>query len=128
MNISGKVIQVFAEVKGEGKNGPWVKQDFIIETDDQYPKKVCISVWNNKINVKDLIPGELVDIEILIESREYNGKWYTDVKATGLIVNKVNQEQVVNQSMDPFDISPEIKPNAESIKTEESNQEDDLPF
>ena len=45
MEITGKILQILREETGEGRNGPWKKQSFIMETQDQYPKKVYITVW-----------------------------------------------------------------------------------
>jgi len=81
MDIKGRVIQLLALQTGEGKNGTWKKQDFVIETDGQYPKKVCISAWGDKINEGALQVGNEVNISFDVESREYNGRWYTDLKA-----------------------------------------------
>lgn len=53
----------------------------IVETDGQYPKKICISVWGDKINEDQLKVGNRLKIDFDVESREYNTKWYTDVKA-----------------------------------------------
>ena len=51
MEIEGKIIQVLPLQTGSSARGEWQKQDFILETQDQYPKKVCISVWNKKFEV-----------------------------------------------------------------------------
>ena len=81
MDISGKIIQFLQLQTGQGKNGTWKKQEFILETGDQYPKKVCIAVWGDKIDMGSFKTGDLVDVSFDVESREYNGRWYTDVKA-----------------------------------------------
>ncbi len=81
MEIQGKVIDILNLQRGNGRNGEWKKQDFIVETQDQYPKKICISMWGDKIDQFSLKPGEMVTVGVNIESREYNGKWYTDIKA-----------------------------------------------
>jgi hypothetical protein len=81
MEISGKVIQVLEEQSGNGRNGVWKKRDYILETKSQYPKKVCVTVWGDKIDQFEMQPGDEVNVGIEIESREYNGRWYTDVKA-----------------------------------------------
>lgn len=81
MQLIGKLFQVLPAQTGQGKNGEWRKQDIIVETDGQYPKKICISVWGDKLNNVKLEPGTSLTIDFDIESREYNGKWYTDVKA-----------------------------------------------
>jgi hypothetical protein len=81
MDISGKIIQLLPAQEGQGKNGTWKKQEFILETSDTYPKKVCIAVWGDKIDIKGFKMGDAIDVSFDIESREYNGRWYTDVKA-----------------------------------------------
>ena len=82
MDLSGKVINQLPEVSGSSKSGnSWRKQEYIIETGGQYPKKVCVSVWGDKIEQFGLKQGEQVTLGIDVESREYNGRWYTEVKA-----------------------------------------------
>ncbi len=81
MQITAKLHSLLPMQTGAGKNGPWKKQDFIVETDGTYPKKICISVWGDKIDSSVLVPGNTLRIDFDVESREYNGRWYTDVKA-----------------------------------------------
>ena len=82
MDLSGKVINQLPEVSGSSKSGnSWRKQEYIIETGGQYPKKVCVSIWGDKIDQFGLKLGEQVTLGIDVESREYNGRWYTEVKA-----------------------------------------------
>ena len=81
MQLTAKLVQLLPVQTGAGKNGQWKKQDIIVETDGQYPKKVCISIWGDKIDEAHLKPGNRLKIDFDVESREYNGRWYTDVKA-----------------------------------------------
>lgn len=81
MELEGKIIQINPMQSGESRNGPWKKQEFIIETKSQYPKKVCVTVWNDKIDQLALKQNEELTLSIELESREYNGRWYTDVRA-----------------------------------------------
>jgi len=81
MQLTAKLVQVLPLQKGAGKNGEWKKQDIIVETEGQYPKKVCVSIWGDKINESQLRIGAQLKIDFDVESREYNGRWYTDVKA-----------------------------------------------
>ena len=81
MEISGKVVSVLPEQTGKGKNGDWRKGEFILESNSKYPKKVCISVWGEKIDQFNVKEGQTITASIEVESREYNGRWYTDVKA-----------------------------------------------
>ncbi len=117
LEISGKVVKLLQEQSGEGKNGRWVKQEFVIETDDQFPKKVCFSTWGDKVaEVKKLSDGEVVTVSFNVESREYNNRWYTDLRAWK-IAKSGNQSSENVQETPPFseaDIPPE--------------ENDDLPF
>ena len=81
MQLTAKLTTLLPIQTGTGKNGEQKKQDIIVETDGQYPKKVCISIWGDKINEGQLQIGNLLQIDFDIESREYNNKWYTDIKA-----------------------------------------------
>lgn len=81
LQITGTVTQILEEQSGESQRGPWRKQDFILETEGQYPREVCITQWGEKIEEFDVQEGETLTVHIDIESREYKGRWYTDVKA-----------------------------------------------
>ncbi len=81
MQLTAKLIQVLPLQTGEGKNGAWKKQDIILETESQYPKKICVSIWGDKINENQLKIGSQLKIDFDVESREFNGRWYTDIKA-----------------------------------------------
>ena len=98
MNISGTIFKVLPLESGDGKNGTWKKQSTIIEIDNgKYPKKVAVTFWGDL--VADRMVGSSLDVEIDIESREYNTKWYTDVK-----VWRVNSDTKKSDAIDslPF--------------------------
>ncbi len=90
MQLTAKLTQLLPIQTGAGKNGEWKKQDIIVETDGRFPKKICISVWGDKINNSLLQIGNLLKVDFDIESREYNGKWYTDLRAWKLEVVGAN--------------------------------------
>jgi len=81
MEINGKLIELLPEKSGESANGPWRKQEYILETEGQYPKKVCFMAWSDKIDEFAIKEGENLVVSIDLESREFSGRWYTDVKA-----------------------------------------------
>jgi hypothetical protein len=81
MEISGKIIELLPEKSGQSARGPWRKQEYVLETEGQYPKKICFMVWGDKIDELAIKGEENLVVSIDIESREYNGRWYTDVKA-----------------------------------------------
>lgn len=122
MDIKGRVIQLLALQTGEGKNGAWKKQDFVIETEGQYPKKVCISAWGDKINESALQIGNDVNVSFDIESREYNGRWYTDVKAWKIDSLSASSVEAASAA------STSSRPTTELPTTFKSDDEDSLPF
>ena len=81
MEIKGNIIEVLPEKSGKSVNGDWRKQEYILETEDHYPKKICFMIWNDKIDKSDIKLGENVTASVDIESREFNGRWYTNIKA-----------------------------------------------
>lgn len=123
LDITGKLITKLPQQSGQGKNGTWIKQDFIIETQEQFPKKVCISVWGDKSKDLDNVSvGETLKIGINVESREFNGKWYTDVKAWK--IEKQGAVQRNESSAMPSDET--LPPFLDPTNTFEPT--DDLPF
>lgn len=81
MELKGRVIQLLPLQSGMGKKGQWRKQEFVVETQSQYPKKVCLSIWGDKIDQFGITEGDEVNVAVDLESREYNGKWYTEARA-----------------------------------------------
>ena len=81
MEITGKVVRLGTLTEGTSARGPWRKQDLIIETEEQYPRTVCLTCWTNQIDeIQKFAPGQTIKAQIEISSREFNGKWYTDVR------------------------------------------------
>ena len=83
LDITGKIIQKLPLTKGTSKAGKdWEKQEFIIETQETYPKKICIGLMGEKVKELDrFAPEQFVKVSLNIESREYQGKWYTNINA-----------------------------------------------
>lgn len=87
MEIQAKLLHKLDLVTGTSTKGESKKKDLVFETTETYPKKIAISFWNDLINqVNDLNIGDSCTISINVESREYNGKWFTEVKAWKLTV------------------------------------------
>ncbi len=81
MEITGKVVRLGTLTEGTSARGPWRKQELIIETEEQYPKTICLICWTNQIDeIQKFAPGQTIKAQIEISSREFNGKWYTDVR------------------------------------------------
>ncbi|MDR0681274.1 MAG: DUF3127 domain-containing protein [Dysgonamonadaceae bacterium] len=121
MQLTAKLTQVLPLETGIGRNGEWKKQNIIVETDGQYPKKICVSIWGDKINPALLQSGNLLTIDFDIESREFNGKWYTDVKAWKIEPsNEVSNMKMPEPSVNYAMPEPPPPPSASDF--------DDLPF
>jgi hypothetical protein len=119
MELAGKIVKRLPVVSGESTRGPWKKQDFIIETSEQYPKKVCVTCWGDKVEELDkLSDGQDVRVSINIESREYNERWYTDVKAWKIDVMGAGQSAPPPAQNSPAPVMDEGS----------DDDSDDLPF
>ena len=81
LEIKGKIVELLPLKSGQSVNGEWRKQEYVLETDANYPKKICFMAWGDKIDQFNINKGDQVEVSIDLESREYNGRWYTDVKA-----------------------------------------------
>ena len=81
LELTGKITHVLPEKSGTSARGPWRKQEYVIETPGEYPKSVCFMVWGDKIDDFKITEGQEITVHFDLESREYNGRWYTDVKA-----------------------------------------------
>lgn len=121
MDISGKLIQILPAQTGAGKNGPWKKCDFVIETSDKFPKKVCISAWNEQsTQIEKIAIGSQLKVSFDISSREYNSRWYTDVKAWKIAVEGSAAAQQPSAGDDVVGYN--------SADFENDQPADDLPF
>ena len=83
MEIIGKLVAILPAETGMGKNGQWVKNSFIIETEEQFPKKIHFTLWGeDKVaSIKHIPIGTQIRVHFSIESREFNERWYTQLSA-----------------------------------------------
>ncbi len=124
MELSGKVFKVLPVESGEGKNGTWKKQMIVIETDGgKYPKKVAVTFWGDLVNSSSFVDGKDISVEFDVESREYNGKWYTDVKAWR--INNSAPASSNNNNSKPL-VNEAPAHNLADVPAE--HIDDDLPF
>jgi hypothetical protein len=124
MEITGTVYQILDKESGKSARGEWFKQQFVIETKDEFPRKVCIMSWNNKVDLDQLSKGDEVKVSINLESREFNGKWYTDAKAWKLEVLGKTGATVEDSGISMG--NPPQTSGFEEIPPEDPG--DDLPF
>ena len=121
MNIIGRLIKVLPVETGEGRNGTWHKGAFVIETEEQYPKKVYFTMWGeDRINsLNDLRAGEQIRVHFSPESREYNERWYTDLRCF-----RIDKFNTVVQAGPSDSTEMPAKPKKQASVPEDG----DLPF
>lgn len=82
MEVTGKIIVALPEVSGTSKAGnAWKKREYVLETQETYPRKVFFNFFGDRVDQFPLNVGDLVTVSFDIESREFNGRWYTDIRA-----------------------------------------------
>lgn len=80
--IIGKLIDIMPVVSGETERGQWQRGGFVLEVGNEYPKKVAFTTFNDAIGIVNVgMKGSTVTVSYNPESREFNGRWYTDLKA-----------------------------------------------
>lgn len=84
MEISGKLIKILQEVRGESARGPWVRGGFVIETDGEYPRQVAFTTFGE--DRLAMVAGIALNSPVIVtftpESREYQERWYTDLRCS----------------------------------------------
>ncbi len=121
LSVKGKVDQILKPASGVSRAGnEWKKQEFVLETDEQFPRKVCFTLFGDKVDlINDLAQGQEVEVSFNVESREYNGRWFTNVNAWK--IDKVTEDNNIPEPPPEFrmeDVPPEPDEDAAN----------DLPF
>ena len=87
--ITGKIIAVLPTKSGTSARGTqWSSQTAVIETHEQYPKRVAFDVLGDRIAEFNLQVGEEVTVSFDINAREFNGKWFNSVNAWHVVRNQ----------------------------------------
>ena len=124
MEIEGIVYSLLAPAQGVSNRGSaWKKQDVVIETQEgEYSRKVCITFFGDKANeTSSLVKGEKVKVSINLESREFNGKWFTNVN--GWKLDRLSIDNSITNEMPPISAG-----NYDEFSALSSSSEEDLPF
>lgn len=126
MEITGKITLALPEQSGVSKAGnSWKKKEYVLETLDTYPRKVHFDFFGEKADQFPLSVGQTIKLSFDIESREYNGRWFTSIR--GWKAEAADQQQpqqtvnttVSNNTVGTVPPPPDITSNGAS---------DDLPF
>lgn len=125
MEITGKIIVALPEVSGvsKGSGNPWKKREYVLETQETYPKKVHFDFFGERADQYPLNVGDQVTLSFDIESREYNGRWYTSIR--GWKAEKGVNNAAPVPAQDPFSAPA---PPAVDNNFGAASAGDDLPF
>lgn len=134
MELIGKIIEECPIQEGTSRSGnPWKKRMYIIETQESYPKKVALTVFgSDRVAATEAAVklGDTVRVSFDLESREYNGRWYTDAMAWRIELAAAQPaapapQQAYSQPQTYGEGAPVPPPPAAPAA---ANSEDDLPF
>ena len=138
MDIRGKIIQKLELQSGTSKAGnAWKKQEYVLETLDSYPRKVKFDFFGDRADQYPLEVGDVITLSYDIESREFNGRWYTDIR--GFKAMKEDPNSVPGGAPAPYSPAGEAAPTpapdgsmappppAENA-FDQGSAPDDLPF
>jgi hypothetical protein len=116
MELTGKITHLLETESGTSAKGDWQKRTIVIQNDtDKYPKPQAIQLWGDLCNLQ-LNKGDEITAHINIESREYNGRWFTDVRAWKIDVDSGAPQQA--KASKPLPPAPVF----------DDGNDDDLPF
>ena len=87
MDITGRLIKILPEMRGESQRGPWVRGGFVIETEDTYPRQVAFTLFGEDrlAMLQSLVMNAPVVVTFSPESREYQERWYTDLRCIRVV-------------------------------------------
>lgn len=126
MEITGRIIAVMEKRSGQSQRSgnTWASQDYVIETHEQYPRRCLFNVFGeDKINEYNLQIGSEVTVSFDINAREYNGRWYNDIRAWRVVPAQAATPAAPEAA--PF-VAPETAIPAPVAAP--AAPEDDLPF
>ena len=128
MEIKGKIRTAFPMQEGNNSQtgSTWKKQEFVMETLESYPKKIHFSIWGDRIETSNISKDDLIEAKVNIESREYNERWDTSIRAWS--VKKIGTAEPGQSDTDPT--PPPLPPNNQppAAVDPKENTGDDLPF
>ena len=125
MECEGTVYKMMPVTKGTSARGEWQRQDGVFEMQDgSFTRKICVTFFNRPDDVAKLKEGESYHVSVNIESREYNGRWYTDIRAWRLQPVQASAPA----SAAPMPDMPPIGEEPTYAAAPAASEADDLPF
>lgn len=120
--VSGRIIAVMQMKTGTSQKGTWASQEYVLETHDSYPQRVCFEVFGTeKIQQFNIQMNDEVDIMYNFDAREFKGRWYNTIRVWSVFKrSEGGQSQVAAQSSSDAPKASEQKVNGDDVP--------DLPF
>lgn len=118
MQLTAKLLQILPVQSGTGKNGLWQKHSLIVETLDQYHNQICLTIWGDEIDMSKIKIGDQLKFDYFIQSKEYNGKWYTNIIATELETEDIitTEYEIPDElAKEIYDYFREVNDSAETV-------------
>jgi hypothetical protein len=132
MELQGKVIAVLPERSGVSARGvEWKSQSFVIETHEQYPKKLVFDVFGaERLAQFNIQSGEEISVSFDIDAHEYNGRWFNNVRAWNVVHIDPAAAQAASMGAQPqaAPVGGAQAPFPPAPASSESGSADDLPF
>jgi hypothetical protein len=129
MELTGKITTVLPLVTGEGKNGTWKKQEYVLEfASGQYPKRLCFSIWGDKIDQMPVTLNSEVKVHFDLESKEYNGRYFTEARAWRIDSIQAGAPQAPQSTGGAPQNTTEWPAFNPTAATTNAVADDDLPF
>lgn len=122
MEFEGIVYKILPMTQGTSSRGDWQRQDVVFELPSEFSRKICVTFFNKPSDVAKLREGATFTVSVNVESREYNGRWYTDVRAWRLQPKEAAGQSAAAPAM------PEAAPLEEPSYSTAQAEVDDLPF
>ena len=133
MELQGRVIAVMEPREGTSARGPWKSQQYVIETHDQYPKKMVFDIFGaERIDQFAIKAGEETLVSFDVDAHEYNGRWFNNIRAWNIQRVDAAAAQAGNMPPAAAPIAPQSQPAAGSQApfppAASDSAADDLPF
>lgn len=130
MELVGRIVQILPLRTGTSKAGnPWKVQEYILEIlGTQYPRKVCFELFGDNVDKFPMQIGQDVTVSIDIESREFNGRWYTSIRAWNVVQGVAAPGVVAPAAASYAAPQPPTQPAAPAQPAAPVSAADDLPF
>ncbi|MCR4815601.1 MAG: DUF3127 domain-containing protein [Bacteroidales bacterium] len=132
MDITGRLIKILPEVRGESQRGPWVRGGFVIETEDTYPRQIAFTLFGEDrlAMLNSLVMNSPVVVTFSPESREYQDRWYTDLRCIRVVPFSGAAAPAAAAPAAPQAApqAPAAAPQDTPFASQPADSDDDLPF